>query len=139
MITRENIEEILKINGVTPTAPDEQIRSILLSARYDDDEIDTAITVLRENRNTKKTRIDGLHRVFRTDEALKPSEITELLGIEMDVTDPVEAHAHQRDLSQTQLMIIWLSAIGIAFVGILLYMYLHQIGPFHAGAESLLP
>ena len=41
MIKRDQIESILKINGVAPSSPDEQIRLVLLSARYSKDEVDT--------------------------------------------------------------------------------------------------
>jgi len=87
VLQKKQIETILKINGVNPTAPDEEIRSVLLSARYNDDEIDTAIMVLRENVNTKESHVDGLHKVFRTNETLKSQEISSLLGIDVEIDD----------------------------------------------------
>ena len=131
MINREQIESILKINGVTPAAPDEHIRSILLSARYNKDEVDTAIMVLRQNTKTHQTRVDGLHKIFRSDEALQPAEISQLLGIEVDVNDPVQTHGKSRDFSIVQKVFVWVLSVMVAVAGILFYMYLHKIGIFY--------
>jgi hypothetical protein len=83
MINRRQVENILKINGVTPTSADQEIRSVLLSARYNKDEVDSAIMVLRQNVKTNETTVEGLHKVFRTDLALKPSEVSDLLGVQI--------------------------------------------------------
>ena len=107
MIKRDQIESILKINGVQPTSPDEEIRSVLLSARYSKDEVDTAIMVLRENTKTNKTRVDGLHKVFRSDEALSPEEISQLLGIEIELSDRMQDQGDDRDSSQLQYILLW--------------------------------
>lgn len=132
MIKRHQIESILKINGVQPTSPDEEIRSVLLSARYSKDEVDTAIMVLRENTVTNTTRVDGLHKVFRTDEALSPEEISQLLGIEIDLSDRV-AHTtgKTRDFSGFQYALVWILSFILAIVGLLFYMYVHNLGLFH--------
>lgn len=135
MINREQIENILKINGVTPAAPDEQIRSVLLSARYNKDEVDTAIMVLRENIKTSRTRVEGLHKVFHTTEALSASEISQLLGIEVDVSDPVGPQAKGRNFTIAHNIIIAVLSVIVAVAGILLYMHLHQIGVFHNTSE----
>ncbi len=131
MIKRDQIEAILKINGVQPTSPDEQIRSVLLSARYSKDEVDTAIMVLRENTKTNQTRVDGLHKVFRTDEALAPEEISQLLGIEVDLSDRVRPQSKTRDFSQLQYILVWVLSFLLAIVGLLFYMYIYKVGVFH--------
>ena len=87
MLKREQIELLLRINGVSPSSPDEEIRSVLLSASFDDNDINTAIMVLRENITNNTTRVDGLHKVFRTHDTLKPNEILSLLGIDVGVSD----------------------------------------------------
>lgn len=132
MLKRNQIESILKINGVQPTSPDEQIRSVLLSARYSKDEVDTAIMVLRENIVTNKTRVDGLHKVFRSDEALSPEEISQLLGIEIDLSDRVAHRTEKtRDFSKLQYALVWILSFILAIVGLLFYMYVHNLGLFH--------
>lgn len=131
MIKRDQIETILKINGVAPTSPDEQIRSVLLSARYSKDEVDTAMMVLRENTKTNKTRVDGLHKVFRTDEALAPEEISQLLGIDIDLSDRVAPTSKVRDFSHLQYILVWVLSFMLALVGLLFYMYIYKVGVFH--------
>tara|TARA_B100000508_G_scaffold37715_2_gene29506 strand:- start:2057 stop:2482 length:426 start_codon:yes stop_codon:yes gene_type:complete len=135
MIAREQVEAILKINGVTPTAPDEEIRSVLMSARYSKDEVDTAIMVLREDVKTKQTRVDGLHKVFRSQEALNSSEIANLLGIDTDVTNKVDVEVRNRAAVTLQYTLIWFLSLALALGGILGYMYLNSIGVFHPSSN----
>jgi len=133
MMKREQIESVLKINGVEPTSPDEAIRSVLLSARYNKDEVDTAIMVLRENTKTNKTRVDGLHKIFRSNEGLQPDEISQLLGIEVNLNQRVESDdsAPARGLSGGQNIIIWVLSFALAILGLAFYMYIYKIGIFH--------
>jgi len=120
---------------MSSTAPDEHIRSVMLSARYNNDEVDTALMILREDIKTKQTRVDGLHKIFRTDDTLKPKEISKLLGIEVDASqfEPVE-HNH-RNYAAVQYMVVWFFSVMFAVTGILLYMYLNQVGMFHPTVE----
>lgn len=131
MINRDQIEKILKINGVSAAAPDEQIRSVLLSARYRDEEVDTAIMVLREDINTKKTRVEGLHKVFRSDQALDSKEIAQLLGIEVDISDRIAAREIREKNSFTYHLILWILSVAVATGSILFYMNLHSVGLYH--------
>ncbi len=133
MITRNQVETILKINGVPPTSADEQIRSILLSARYSNDEVDTALMILREDVKTKQTRVDGLHKVFRTGDALRSDEISSLLGIEISVEDKIEDRNKKKQISFVQYIVVWILSVVLAVSGVLFYMYLHKIGVFHPG------
>jgi hypothetical protein len=133
MITRKQVETILKINGVPASSADEQIRSILLSARYSNDEVDTALMILREDVNTKQTRVDGLHKVFRTGDALRSDEISNLLGIDISIEDKIEERKKKKQISFTQYIVVWVSSVLLAVSGILFYMYLHKIGVFHPG------
>jgi len=136
MINRDQIEKILKINGVSPAAPDEQIRSVLLSARYKDDEVDTAIMVLREDINTKKTRIDGLHKVFRTDKSLDSKEISQLLGIDVEISDRIAARQTRVKTSFTHYIILWVLSVVIATSAILFYMNIHKVGVYHPAVNG---
>jgi hypothetical protein len=134
MMKSEQIERILRTNGLDPSAPDEEIRSVLLSARFREEEVDAAIMVLRENTSTHTSRVDGLHRVFRRDEALKPAQITDLLGIEVDLRDEVIPQSKEVKVSPWQYVSIVLSGVIVAGLGLGMYMYLHEIGPFHHSA-----
>ena len=132
MINRSEIEKILKVNGVPPSSPDDRIRSVLLSARFNKDEVDTAIMVLREDSISKQVRVDGLHKVFRTDEALRPKEISELLGIEVDASTFYQPHTKTSTKEGIQYLTVWLFSVFFAVATILMFMYLNEVGPFHA-------
>lgn len=132
MIELTHLEALLKANGITKTAPDEQIRSVLMSARFEEHEIKTALMVLRENMITKETKVDGLHKVFRSDQLLKPAEISKLLGIDINVSEPVHIRSRkQKHFSMLEFMILWIISIVIALITILFYMYSNNMGLFH--------
>lgn len=137
MISREQIESLLKINGMSATAPDEHIRSVLLSARYNHDEVDTALMILREDLRTKQTRVDGIHKIFRSDETLQPKEISKLLGIEVDASKFAPAEEMQHDYAFLQYVIVWFFSVVFAVTGILLYMYLNEVGFFYTASANV--
>lgn len=131
MADKKHIESILRVNGIEASAQDEEIRSVLISARFDDDEINAALVVLRENTKTNETRVDGLHKVFRSDEGLKPKEVSRLLGIDVAVQDQISKDNKKRHLSYLELFLLALVSLLLATVCILFYMYSHDIGIFH--------
>lgn len=133
---KQDIETILKINGVSPEAPDEEIRSVLLSARYNNDEVDTAVMVLKENTKTHQTRVDGLHKVFRSDEALNPQEISALLGIEVEVKELNLEKTNRREMGTIQSIFVGVVATVIAVSGILFAMYVNHVGIFHPAVTA---
>jgi hypothetical protein len=135
MMNKKHLENILRINGVSPTAPDETIRSVLVGAHFHDDEIETALTVLRQNTVTNTSRLDGLHKVFRTDDRLAPVEIAKLLGIEVKVDCPDKFHknARQEETPPRYSLIVFLAGV-FSVVAVLATMYFLRIGIFHPAA-----
>ncbi len=133
MLDRRHIEQVLRLNGLSPTAPDEEIRSVLVSARWHKEDVETAITVLRENVNTHKSRIDTLHDVFLTDARLSPDAIHSLLGIDMEVnTSELETlRASRKHAYMWQMVSIFFLATAIAVAFILLMMYSQSFGFFY--------
>ena len=131
MIDREHIEKILKLNGLAPSAEEDEIKSILLSARYKEHEVDAAIMVLRENPKTKKTNVAAMQKVFHTDKLLNEQEISSLLGIDVDLSSRVSAGKKARKLSfGGQVSITALSTL-LALIALCAYMYIEKIGIFH--------
>jgi hypothetical protein len=117
MIEKQHIESFLKANGVKPTASDEEIRSVLISARWENKEIDTALIVLKENLISHETHVDTLHKVFNTDSRLNSAEISALLGIHVtiapeDVTTSVTEKRHQ--IEQGRIILSFLLAVFLA-------------------------
>lgn len=131
MIDRDHLERILKLNGLAPTAADEEIKSVLLSARYKEHEVDTAIMVLRENKLTNKTKVDGLHKVFRSDSTLNAAEISALLGIDVELTDRVEPVKRRSEPTAGQHAFLLTLSLLLAFTMLFGYMYFKKVGLFH--------
>lgn len=131
MIDPGHVKKILEINGVSTESSDDSIRSVLLSARYNKDEIDTALLVLRQDNDTNEVRVEGLHKVFRTNQALAPKEISQLLGIEVNASGFVEPGVATRTPSKWQFFFVWFLSVAFAACGMLFFMHMSQIGPFH--------
>lgn len=140
MLDKKHIETVLKINGLGESAPDEQVRSVLLSARFNSDEVETALMILRENTKTNKTRVDGLHKVFRTDQSLSAGEISSLLGVDVNFSDKVDVQEgiNAKRYSLMQVIILWVISIIIAVTALLLYMYSNEMGLFHPSSDFVL-
>jgi hypothetical protein len=133
MIERKYVEQILKVNGISPTAPDEEIREVLISSKWNKDDVETALTVLRENIKTHVSRSDTLHNVFQSDQRLSPEAIQSLLGIDVELS----ANELKNKRQKMRTVSFW-QAIGIigyatllAFGSILIVMYVQNFGVFH--------
>jgi len=120
MFSRAQVEQVLKVNGVAPTATDEQIKSVLLSARWNASDVDTAVIILRENINTHETNTESLHKKFRTDTNLSPTDISHLLGIELNISAEDLRLRHKRycgtAVTWGQLLSIIISATILAMI-----------------------
>jgi len=133
MIEKKRIEDFLRANGVPASAPDEEIRSILLSASFDENEVNTALLILKENTISNETHIDTLHKVFRSDNRLKPSEISSLLGISVNLSDN-DIYYNTADKRRTTIInafFISLFVVVFVFLGLFIMMYVDQVGPFY--------
>lgn len=133
MLDRSVIERMLKANGVETVASDEEIRSVLISAKWHDDDVDAAITVLRENTATHQTRVDSMHKIFRSDEKLKPETVSSLLGIDIDLpmhneTKPTKV---RHDMSAGQVVQIALISMALALFFVLGAMWMMDFGLFY--------
>lgn len=139
MIEKRNVEAFLRVNGIPPTAKDEEIRSVLLSARWNNNEVDTALMVLKENVVSNETHVDTLHKVFNSDDRLSSAEITKLLGIEVNLSDHNFTdinHTYQKTLNHSALITLILSIlIAVSSIGYL--MYKEQVGFFYDSQTTL--
>ncbi len=131
MISREQVETLLRIHGVPPTAPDEQIRSILMSAEYHDEEVEGALLVLREAKNSPDAKLNGLYKIYRTDKSLEPNEISSLLGIDVNIDALPIKKMRQTTFTLRENVLIIILALLLAFIAVFYTMYEQQIGPFH--------
>jgi hypothetical protein len=133
MLDRTHIENFLRLNGVSPTAPDEEIKSVLISASWHQSDIDTAITVLRENVDTQQRRVDSLHRVFNTDDRLQPEMVSALLGIEMDVTSEQVAlrRSRRNGIPMAEILRLIFISLTLSIISVVVAMWYFEIGWFH--------
>lgn len=76
-------------------------------------------------------RISGLNTLYRTDQSLKPHEVSALLGIDIEVSEVrVEVHKKRTpSLLQNILVIIFAILLGVG--GLMYAMYDAQAGIFH--------
>lgn len=117
MIDRKHIEQILKLNGLEPSAPDQKIKELLIRARWHEDDVETALVVLREDPNSKDGKIDAVHKIMHSNAKLAPETLSALLGIDVEVGDVVQKH--QRQLQESyhkQILSIVVVSILLAVV-----------------------
>ena len=135
MFKREDVEQMLAVNGVPPTAPDEQIKQLLIDARWNKNDVDTAITVLRENQTTHKQRVDKLHKIFYSDDRLQPETVSALLGIETHFKPHDTEHPSRRprsSLTAGQIIRILIVSIALSLLLLLFMMWYMQTGLFYS-------
>lgn len=136
MFQKNQIETILKINGVSINATPEEIKEVLLRASYNDQEIEAAIAALRNSPKEDSVKFSDLQKIFVTSDALKPAEISALLGIEVRVGSVEINHDRKRELSIYQILVVTVLATVIALVGIATAMYIYKVGLFHPTATA---
>jgi hypothetical protein len=135
MFERSQIEKLLSLNGVNMKASDDEIKSVLMSARWNKDDVEAAILILRENKFTHQTHVDSLHRVFRTDDRLRPETVSSLLGIEMKVSsrdiNKNGEYRHGTPVPLAQIASIVVIALVVSVVFIMSAMWYLEMGIFH--------
>jgi hypothetical protein len=134
MIQRTQIEQILRLNGLSTTSPDEEIKSVLLSARWHSDDVEAAIMVLRENKVDHTTHVDTVHKIFHTDERLDSAAISSLLGIEMDVR-PDQLLTKNRNpkagLQFNSVLVLTMISLALSLIFVFAAMWYLKMGLFH--------
>ena len=106
---------------------------MLLSARWDNNEVDTALMVLKQNTKNQQTHVDTLHKVFQSDDRLTPTEISALLGISVKVDEEEVNNVLKKRLliEKFRTTIAIALAILFALAGLSYFMYLNGAGPFY--------
>ncbi|MEZ4104325.1 MAG: hypothetical protein R3B60_03500 [Candidatus Paceibacterota bacterium] len=135
MIDKKQIEILIRINGLTPTSAEADIKSVLAKAGYNDNDVVESLMILKGQKIEKSNKEDGLHKVFRKDGSLSSKEISQFLNIDISV-DSVEPEI---DIKKSYIRMI-LIILGIVAISTLLFtaaMYYYQIGIFHPAAATL--
>jgi hypothetical protein len=134
MIDKHHVEELLRLNGVKATAPDEDIKSVLISARWHEQDVETALMVLRENKETHQTHVERLNKVFTSDDRLQPELISSLLGVDVDLSHLNHAginHKPRRTVSLGQAVQIGLISMALSLFFVIGAMWYLDMGLFH--------
>jgi len=139
MQDRAFINNFLKINGVSADASDVQVEGVLKDARWTDDEIKTALTILRgdvdDSGIVAVTKHDAA--LFRPDIDISSRQLSRLLGVDV-IVDPSLIHSSHRKRSKQGFVkdelaiwtIIVLLSIILALVIAWLLMFTMKIGPY---------
>lgn len=134
MFKKEHIEKMLRLNGVSLDDPDDVIKSVLISAQWHEDDVEAAVLVLRENKDSHETHVDSLHKVFRSDERLRPETISSLLGIEMDLSSKdieVRRKRVHRALMPSQILVMVVISLVSSLIFVFAAMWYLETGLFH--------
>jgi hypothetical protein len=134
MFQRQDIEKLLRLNGVSLDDSEDEIKSVLISAQWHKDDVEAAVMVLSENPNDHKTHIDSLHKVFRSDERLRPETISSLLGIDMNITSKeIEQRKRQANgnMQPSQILTVAVMALMLSLIFVFASMRYLEMGLFH--------
>lgn len=139
MVSKKQLENFLRANGIEPNADDGTVKSVLLAARWNLDDIDAAITVLRENPSTQQQHVETTSHQLSTGKKLSPETISSLLGISVDI-EPADIFMEQRKVPRVTMPVLtFMFAAGLisAIALLALILYAMEIGPFHTSAGPL--
>ena len=134
MFKKEHIEKMLRLNGVSLDDPDDVIKSVLISAQWHEDDVEAAVLVLRENKDSHETHTDSLHKVFRSDERFRPETISSLLGIEMDLSSKdieVRRKRARPALMPSQVLVMTVISLVLSLIFVFAVMWYLETGLFH--------
>ncbi|HEY0964655.1 MAG TPA: hypothetical protein VGE31_02575 [Candidatus Paceibacterota bacterium] len=129
---RNHLEQLLRANGYDATASDDDIKAALLSASYTEEEVAKALATLRTVvENSGDIEKTGNKKLFRSGERLNPSEISQLLGVNVVVKEMIVTEPKKPKFSFPQHMVVWMLSAVLAACAVMGYMYITKMGMFH--------
>ncbi len=133
MMDKTQIEKLLKLNGLEPTASDEEVRGVLTSAGWHERDIVAALAVLRGVPAQAAARPESLQKVMHNNNRLDPKAVSSLLGIEMDVKpDDIKVRRQIETKNNLgQFAHIFVAAIILSSALVLGMMWVFETGMFH--------
>ena len=136
MLQKTHIQSILKINGINQDSTEEEVRAVLSSASYTEDEINAAVSMLKSGvEEPSLSKLDGLHKVFRSSDTLKPSEISDLLSIEVGVNE-LNTTRTSRATDLNEPIVFTFATVLISAVGLIVAMYIYNIDILHIAEKA---
>lgn len=142
MVDRQHITNFLRLNGVSPTSPEDDIAEVLRIARWHEDDIRTALLKLRgEEEKSEQSLSDNPHNLFFTNAPVTPETLTSLLGMDVSIPHAREYALEQRSAREDQLttLVVLLTILTSVVLGVfatLFIMSIYNIGPFYSPVEN---
>lgn len=139
-LDRSFIDNFLKINGVSAGANDAEIRDVLTKAKWNDEEIQTAILILRESASTTGIVAVTKHSttLFAPTADLSSRQLSRLLGVDVIVDPSVIKDPRTGELASSRrareefvmwtIILLLSSVLAIAVLWILLFTL--KLGPY---------
>lgn len=132
---KKHLERILTVNGASLESSEAEIRSILERARYSANELTMAMQVLLGSVSSTIITSGEVSKIFRSDEVLTTSEISSLLGIEMNSTKKIPNKVFlKRQFGTMYVMLIIFLALLLGLGGIMGLMYVFEYGIFYSSS-----
>lgn len=142
MIQKAQVENFLRLNGIPATAPDEEIRSALISASWHEDDVEIALMVLRGQKGSEApedVEVIAARQLFHSDARVSPKLLSSLLGVPVHSKEGSVRAVYRKELSYKVMLmraiVIVLLSLLIGGVFIFFLMYAFDMGIFHTPAE----
>jgi hypothetical protein len=133
MIDEKQLEELMRVNGLAPSAAPDEMRNVLLASGYTEEEIQSYFASKQAQQNIEPAALQksGARKLFRTNERLQPAEISQLLGVNVVVKEVIMAEVQKEPVTMFQFMVLWLTSVVLAAAAVTAYMYTEKMGMFH--------
>lgn len=140
MYTKKYVQQVLRVNGLSPTSPDAEIKKQLAYTCCNLDEV--FLSALRDPNVSEDAVICGTASVgsrstiLTAEQRLRPMAIKNLLGIDVAVnySDLDAARLQRKNISPRQLFSIFVWSIVCATAMIMGVMWYLKVGFFHSFA-----
>jgi hypothetical protein len=125
MMQKKEIETMLALNGIALDGSEIEIRAVFERAGYTESESDTLLAMLRGTAPVIPSKLDNIQKSMRMDKPLKPGEVAQLLGIDMDVDVDETGSRKSRiqKLTAVQIFLIGLVSSMLVLAGLFGAMY----------------
>ena len=137
MMQKKEIETMLALNGIALDGSEIEIRAVFERAGYTESESDILLAMLRGTAPVGPSKLENIQKAMRMDKPLKPGEVAQLLGIDMDVAvdETGSRKSKIQKLTAAQIFIIIVISTVLVISGLFGAMYYFKIGEFHPSVE----
>ena len=144
MLDKGFVERFLRLNNVSASSSDEEIKTALGQAKWSEAEINTALTLLRDQSlgSSVVAVSKGQSSIFRPDFDWSSEELSALLGVDV-VVDPNALRKSSAKLVRKRHMANVVAGVFVVLLAFVLALsigafvaYSLGAGPFHESIEQ---